>query len=146
MGDRLRYLSYATELLESKAGRIVGASEIRESKAWGKTDQPDFMNQILLLESSLSPRQILLLIHEIEAAMDRQRDEKWGPRTLDIDILFADNLCIDEEGLQIPHPHIADREFTLLLLQDIAPELIHPVLHKTPGEMLAELRTHPGTN
>ncbi len=139
LGDRNRYLSYARELLESKGGRLLGASEVRESEAWGMEDQPDFLNQIVLLESELSPQDLLRLIHEIEAAMDRQRVSKWGPRTLDIDILFAEDRIIKEENLEIPHPRIAERNFTLVLLNDLAPDFVHPVLGKTAPEMLSDL-------
>lgn len=139
MGDRTRYLGFARELLEKKCGRLLGASSVRETKAWGKTDQPDFLNQVLLIESDLEPLEVLGMMQEIEAASERIRVEKWGPRTLDIDMLFAGEQVINEESLVVPHPGIADRSFTLVLLQEIIPDFRHPVSGKTAGEMLEAL-------
>lgn len=139
LGERERYLSFARELLEKKSGRIVGASSIQESKAWGKTDQEDFLNQVILLESPDKPEELLLSIQEIEKALDRTRKEKWGPRTIDIDILYAEDAIVDTPDLKIPHPFIRERAFTLELLNEIAPEFRHPVLEQTAAEMLESL-------
>lgn len=139
LGDRNRYLSVGRELLE-KHGRLLGASSVQESKAWGKVDQDDFLNQVILLESNLTPDRILHAIHEIEDALDRKRDIKWGPRTMDIDILYAENRIIKTEDLSVPHPLIAERQFTLVLLNEIAPDFIDPLTHKTSSEMLDELQ------
>lgn len=138
LGEREKYLKGARDLLE-KSGRIIGASSIMETEAWGKTDQNDFLNQVILLESMLTPQDLLNRIHEIEESLGRIRIEKWGPRTVDIDILYAQNLIIQEENLTIPHPAIADRHFTLVLLQELIPEFIDPISHKTAGEMMQEL-------
>lgn len=138
LGDRRRYMAFARELLE-KHGRLLGASSIQESKAWGNTNQDDFLNQVVLLESYHTPAELLEAIHEIEEALDRKREIKWGPRTMDIDILYAENHLIDEENLQIPHPLISERLFTLVLLSEIAPDFVHPIKGKTNAEMLADL-------
>lgn len=138
MGDRNRYLSAGKDLLE-KHGRILGASSIQESKAWGNTEQPDFINQVILFDSALSPQELLETIHAIEEALERQRSEKWGPRTLDIDILYAGKELVEDENLKIPHPHIADREFTLVLLNEIAPDFVHPINGLNHCEMLKNL-------
>ncbi|MBI1221153.1 MAG: 2-amino-4-hydroxy-6-hydroxymethyldihydropteridine diphosphokinase [Bacteroidetes bacterium] len=137
LGDRNRYLSAGKDLME-KHGRILGASSIQESKPWGKTNQPDFLNQVILFESDLEPEELLQTIHTVEGALDRERQEKWGPRTLDIDILYAEDLVVDTEDLKIPHPMIADRQFTLALLQEIVPDFVHPVNHMSNAEMLKE--------
>ncbi len=139
LGDTRRYLAAGTELLE-KYGRLLGASSIQESKAWGNTNQADFVNQILLLESDLEPFEMLDAIHDIEDALERTREEKWGPRTLDIDILYAENLMMETETLTIPHPLIAERMFTLVLLNEIAPDFVDPKTGKTCAEMLQALR------
>jgi len=139
LGDRKRYLATGTELLE-KYGRLLGASSIQESKAWGNTNQADFINQVLLLESDLEPHEMLDAIHDIEAALERTREEKWGPRTLDIDILYAEGWMIETETLTIPHPLIAERMFTLVLLNEIAPDFVDPKTKKTCAEMLKALR------
>ena len=138
-GDKQRYMMAGRELLE-KHGRILGASSIQESKAWGKTDQEDFLNQVILFESALSPQDLLETIHDIEAALERNRQEKWGPRTLDIDILYAGNQIVNEPNLQIPHPLIQERLFTLILLQEISPEFVHPVLQMSNNDLLNQLR------
>jgi len=138
LGDRKRYLSSGTELLE-KYGRLLGASSIQESKAWGKTDQDDFFNQVLLLESDLEPQELLDAIHDIEEALERTRQEKWGPRTLDIDILYAQDLVMETETLSIPHPLIPERMFTLVLLNEIASDFVDPKTKKSCAEMLKAL-------
>lgn len=138
LGDRNRYIMVGRELLE-KHGRLLGASSIQESKAWGKKDQEDFLNQVVLLESYHSPEEMLEAIHEIEEALDRKHEVKWGPRTMDIDILYAGNQIVNSEDLNIPHPLIAERHFTLVLLNEIAPDFIDPLTKKTSIQMLDKL-------
>lgn len=138
LGDRNRYLLVGRELLE-KHGRLLGASSIQESKAWGKTDQDDFLNQVVLLESYHTPGEMLEAIHEIEEALDRKHEVKWGPRTMDIDILYAEDRIVDAEDLKIPHPLISERQFTLVLLNEIAPDFIDPLTGKTSTQMLEKL-------
>ena len=138
IGEREKYLKGARDLLE-KSGRIIGASSIMESEAWGNTNQNDFLNQVILFDSGLNPNELLDIIHVIEESFGRIRNEKWGPRTLDIDILYAQNLIVKEEHLVIPHPAIPEREFTLKLLQELVPEFKDPVTNKTAGHMLEDL-------
>ncbi|MEK7198695.1 MAG: 2-amino-4-hydroxy-6-hydroxymethyldihydropteridine diphosphokinase, partial [Bacteroidota bacterium] len=109
-----------------------------ETAAWGRTDQPSFYNQALALETALSPEDLMLKLLEIEIAMGRKRKEKLGPRIIDLDILLIDNLILSTTLLQIPHPALPFRRFALLPLFEIAPEIIHPILHKTIAQLLAD--------
>lgn len=136
MGNRAEMLEKANVLLEKKAGLLLALSKVVETPAWGKTDQPDFLNQVVKLETSLSPQDLLTVILGIEKQLGRNRVEKWGPRSIDIDILFYDNEIIDEPGLQIPHPWMHERLFVLEPMCEIAPDFVHPVLNKTIAELL----------
>ena len=136
MGNRAEMLEKANVLLEKKAGRLLALSKVVETPAWGKTDQPDFLNQVVKLETSLSPQELLNVILGIEKQLGRNRVEKWGPRSIDIDILFYDYEIIDEPGLQIPHPWMHERLFVLEPMCEIAPDFVHPVLNKTIAKLL----------
>lgn len=141
IGDKMRYLQFSKELIEKKCGRIMAASSIHETKAWGKEDQDDFLNQVILVESELEPLDFLDELQEIEMALGRQRIEKWGPRTIDLDIICLEDQIIDSERLQVPHPGLAERTFALEPLVEIAPEWMHPQLHKTAKKLLEELKS-----
>lgn len=140
MGKRHEMLLKAISLLSASAGEIVTLSRVVETPAWGKTDQPDFLNQVLVLKTTLPPRELLNTILDIEMQMGRNRIEKWGPRIIDIDILFYDDEIINEDGLQIPHPWMHERRFVLEPLSEIAPDLLHPLLKKNMAELLHELK------
>ena len=128
----------AVELLSAKAGRIVHVSADYETRAWGLTDQPDFLNICLLVETDLPPLDLLGVIHDIEAISGRQRLVKWGARTLDIDILFYNDEVINSDQLTVPHPLLQERRFVLMPLAEIAPGFMHPVLKKDIRRLLAE--------
>ena len=130
LGNREENLRRALVLLEEKGLRILHRSSVRVTKPWGKTDQPDFLNQVIHVETTLSPHSLLELCLGIEAALGRVRREKWGPRIIDIDILYYDDRVISEPGLTLPHPHLHERLFVLEPLTEIAPDFIHPVLRK----------------
>ncbi len=140
LGDRQRYMQFSKELIEKKCGRILAASSIHETKAWGNTAQDDFLNQALLIDSALSPLDFLDEIQEIELALGRQRHEKWGPRTIDIDILAVGQEIIEHERLQVPHPGIPERLFVLEPLVEIAADWNHPLLNRNAKELLDDLR------
>lgn len=125
-------------MIENKVGPILQKSSLYQTAAWGLTDQADFLNQVVLLESSLTPNEILAEIQVIEKALGRERQVTWGPRTLDLDILFIDQELIQESDLQIPHPHIQDRKFILIPLHEIAADLNHPIYNKSIRELLNE--------
>lgn len=137
MGNREKNLSRAKKLIEEQAGKVSRASALYETAAWGKTDQPSFYNQALELETDLSPLDLLHLLLAIEKKLGRHRDEKYGPRTIDIDILlYGDHICNDPQ-LRIPHPELQNRRFALTPLAEIGPGLVHPVFQKSITELLA---------
>ena len=137
-GDRLARMAAARSLITGAEGQILLASGLYETAAWGKTDQPDFLNQALKVATSQEAPAWLLTLLGIEECMGRRRSEKYGPRIIDIDILFFNNSIIREPGLTIPHPEIQHRRFALAPLEEIAPFLIHPVLDKTIRQLLEE--------
>jgi 2-amino-4-hydroxy-6-hydroxymethyldihydropteridine diphosphokinase len=137
-GERVEWLQKATKLLHEQCGETIKTSSIYETAAWGMTDQADFLNMVVLLKTELPALSLLGKIHDIETSLGRQRDVKWGPRTLDIDILFFNGDIIELPELTIPHPFLHERRFTLVPLAEIAAEYVHPRLHKTIRELLAE--------
>ncbi|MBN9485198.1 MAG: 2-amino-4-hydroxy-6-hydroxymethyldihydropteridine diphosphokinase [Bacteroidetes bacterium 43-93] len=137
-GDRIEYLKRALEILSKKAGTVTKVSPIYQTAAWGKTDQPDFYNIAVEISTSLPAEQLLNAILGTEQELGRHRTEKWGQRTIDIDILFFGNDIIDSTNLVIPHPHLQDRRFVLQPLNDINPKLIHPKIKKDISTLLAE--------
>jgi 2-amino-4-hydroxy-6-hydroxymethyldihydropteridine diphosphokinase len=139
-GDRSGQLKLAIEFIENEIGRLLARSKVYETAPWGKADQPDFLNQALHVESLLSPIELLFKVQGIERALGRERKEKWGERSIDIDILYFDDMTIDIRGLVIPHPHLAERRFVLVPLAEISPEFVHPILQKSTQELLKECR------
>lgn len=139
-GDSAKNLSVAREKIEAQAGMIVKQSSLYRSAAWGIETQPDFLNQVLEITTKLSPESLLEKILGIEREMGRVRVRKWGPRLIDIDLLFYGAEARNTDSLILPHPGIPERRFTLLPLSEIAPEFIHPVLTKTVAQLLAECK------
>ena len=135
LGDRSANLKRAEALIREHIGNVVKSSSIYETEAWGKTDQPSFLNLVLIAETKLAPLKILEKIHKIENLLGRKREEHWGARTIDIDILFYVNEIIDLNNLVIPHPYITKRRFVLAPLLEIIPDFKHPVLKKTIKEL-----------
>lgn len=124
MGDRLDYLMKACKMLEeSEYITSIKKSNLYETKAWGYTDQADFLNMCVEIETILSPYELLDLCQEIENKLDRVRVIRWGPRTIDVDILFYDDVISTDEKLLIPHPRIKDRAFVLVPLMDLNQDL-----------------------
>lgn len=136
LGDKEKLLQLACQKIEDRIGSIVSASSMYETAAWGKTDQPGFLNSVIEVHSFLSPVAMLCEINKIEHELGRTRLEKWGARKIDIDILYFHDRIIQTPLLSIPHPGIPDRRFTLVPLTEIAPGFIHPVLLKSNQELL----------
>jgi 2-amino-4-hydroxy-6-hydroxymethyldihydropteridine diphosphokinase len=120
-------------------GWLKASSPIYETPPWGIVDQPAFLNQVVQIETSLSPVKLLSFLKRLEVQLGRTPTERYGPRLIDIDILFYNNKIVDRRKLKIPHPRLAERAFVLVPLADLAPQLRHPVSHKTVSEMLSQV-------
>lgn len=134
MGDRRSLLKKAVSEL-GKTVKGLQASSLYETAPWGNEDQPPFLNLCVVGQTDLLPEELLKLTNSIESSLGRTGREKWGPREIDIDILFYDDLAIDMPDLEVPHPHIAERAFVLVPLAEIDPDFIHPILKKPVSEL-----------
>ncbi len=140
LGDPVTSCRKAIEMLrEHPAITVLRCSSLYRTEPVGKTDQGWFVNGVLLCETTLDPEQLLLALQEMEHGCGRVRRERWGPRTLDLDILSFGELVLDEEGLTLPHPRLHQRKFVLVPLLEILPEWRHPRLGRTGGELLQDL-------
>lgn len=137
LGQREQQLAYAAKLLEERCGKIIDKSSLYETAPWGKSDQPPFLNQAIVLDTTLNGHDLLNEILYIEHLMGRDRNEKYGPRIIDIDIIFFNHQLIRQDGLVVPHPEMANRRFVLEPLNEVIPAYIHPVYYKTVSELLA---------
>lgn len=136
LGDRLANLQNAFRLINEMAGTMVKKSGVYETAAWGVSNQPSFLNQVLFCITQLTAEQLLQTILLIEKQMGRERIEKMGPRIIDIDILFYNDDIIDSPDLKVPHPEIPNRRFVLEPLNEIASDYIHPVLKRSIADLL----------
>lgn len=136
MGNSKANLSKAVVQIEKQIGTITRQSGLYSTAAWGNTKQPDFLNQVIIVETKLSSLQTMQTILNIEKKMGRIRTVKNAPRVIDIDILFFNKEIIEEEHLFIPHPQIQNRRFVLVPLNQLSPNLKHPVLNKTVHQLL----------
>jgi 2-amino-4-hydroxy-6-hydroxymethyldihydropteridine diphosphokinase len=138
IGNRQENLRLARNKVDTLCDSILIQSAIYETAAWGNQNQPAFLNQVLKITTGLSAEELLDKLLRIEKELGRVRIEKYGPRIIDIDILFFNNSIIKLNNLVIPHPEMQNRRFALLPLNEIAPNFIHPVLHKPISELLKE--------
>ncbi len=139
IGDRINYLNLAIDALGNEVGKISDRSSIYESEPWGFDCDTSFLNQVLLVETNSSAEFLLKQVQSIETNLGRIRDKKgYEARTMDIDILFFNDLIINTDSLKIPHPEIHKRRFTLLPLSEILPSKEHPILKKTLKKLLIE--------
>lgn len=138
LGDQIEQLSSARRRLTAHGVRLLQLSEVYRSAAWGPIKQADFANQVVKTDYQGPPEKLLSILLEIEIQMGRVRDEKWGPRIIDIDLLYYDQLALDVPNLTLPHPEIANRRFTLAPMAELAPTFIHPVLKKNQALLLKQ--------
>lgn len=136
LGDRHQHLQMAAALLGEKAGRILAESALYETAAWGGVQQPDYLNQALVIETMLSASELLLLMMETEQEIGRIRREKWGSRVIDIDLIFFNQEVITLPQLKVPHPQMQYRRFVLEPLNELVPDWTHPILQLTIHQLL----------
>jgi 2-amino-4-hydroxy-6-hydroxymethyldihydropteridine diphosphokinase len=140
MGNSQQLLLDAIQQIEINTGRLIRASGLYSTAAWGNTDQPDFLNQVIVIESKLTAEKTLQSILSIEKKMGRVRTIKNAPRIIDIDILFFNKDIIHLPELMVPHPEIQNRRFVLIPLNEIAPRFIHPVLKQSVHQLLMQCK------
>jgi 2-amino-4-hydroxy-6-hydroxymethyldihydropteridine diphosphokinase len=137
LGDRKSHLE-SVQLFLPPDVVVRQASAIYETEPWGYSCQPDFLNQVLLVETHLSARELLIYVKELEAEIGREPSFRFGPRLVDIDIILFGDQIIQEPDLEIPHPHFQDRAFVLVPLAEISPELLIPGTDLTVSDLLEE--------
>jgi 2-amino-4-hydroxy-6-hydroxymethyldihydropteridine diphosphokinase len=135
LGNRHENCLHAVELLEKRGVTVQKKSSLYETEPWGVKDQPRFINMAVQIETRLEPNELLRLLKDIEKEIGRQDSFHWGPRIIDLDILLFNTLVLNEENLQIPHPFLHEREFVLRPLNEIAPDVIHPVFRMSIDEL-----------
>ena len=138
-GNREKLLFHAIEALNDHF-QLLKVSKIYETAAWGGVAKGDFLNQRAVISTEKSPEDVLEILQGIEADLGRTREEPWGDRTMDIDILYFGEKVIDSDQLKIPHPFIPERKFVLVPLSELFPERKHPVLKKTSAQLLEECK------
>ena len=138
LGDRMQYLARAAAAIQETCGSIVRQSAIYETQAWGIKEQAAFLNQVMEIKTSMTAGELLKIVLKIEESLGRVRTRKYGPRSIDIDILFFNKAVINTPLLTVPHPQLQNRRFVLEPLNEIAPNLMHPVLLKTIHQLLAD--------
>jgi len=140
LGDRFANLKAAIAALPP-AVRVLVQSPVYETPPWGLTDQPAFLNMVLKGETALAPVELLKRLKLLETGLGRLPAVRWGPRRIDMDILFYDKLILDTPELTIPHPHLHERAFVLVPLADLAPDLVHPLLSATIKQLRSAVDT-----
>jgi 2-amino-4-hydroxy-6-hydroxymethyldihydropteridine diphosphokinase len=136
LGDRKNNCERAIELLKRRGISIKKRSSLHETQPWGVRNQPLFLNMAIEIETDYTPKELLTIVKDIEAKIGRQKTFPWGPRVVDLDILIFNEMVIRSQELTIPHPYMHKREFVLEPLQEIAPDLVHPVLKRSMRELL----------
>lgn len=131
MGDKEQNIEDALEMIRKSGIKILNSSSKIVTKAWGLTEQDDFLNMVIETSSYEEPEDFLRILQKIENELGRVRKEKWGPRLIDLDILFVDDEIIYTKDLKVPHPYIEQRDFVLEPLREIAPFFVHPVIKKS---------------
>ena len=139
MGEGRKNLDLAIKMMNERGVLVEKVSTYIETEPYGYTEQDNFVNAVCIAETKLSPRELLEVLLKIELDMGRVRIIKWGPRIIDLDILFYEDLIIDEEDWKVPHIEIQKRSFVLEPMNEISPDKIHPVFKKTVNQLLLDL-------
>jgi 2-amino-4-hydroxy-6-hydroxymethyldihydropteridine diphosphokinase len=139
IGNRQENCREAVRMLAENGLIVRQQSSLVETEPWGVADQSRFINMAVEVETDATPEQLLVILKKIEENMGRTNAIRWGPRVIDLDILFYDDLILDADGLIIPHPLLHERNFVLIPLAEIAPKKIHPRLNKTVHELCIAL-------
>jgi dihydroneopterin aldolase/2-amino-4-hydroxy-6-hydroxymethyldihydropteridine diphosphokinase len=143
VGDKEKYLKEAINKISAEKNIQIGKqSSFITTRPWGYLDQEDFLNAVIEIETTLEPEELMDILLKIEQELDRERTIKWGPRTIDLDIIMYDDVVSSNEKVILPHPRMHEREFVLKSLNEIAPYLMHPVLHKRIFTLLEELNSN----
>ncbi|APQ71558.1 2-amino-4-hydroxy-6-hydroxymethyldihydropteridine diphosphokinase [Clostridium botulinum] len=140
IGEKESYIKRALEKIEERGMEIIKVSSIYETEPYGVLDQDSFLNGVVKIETNLTPEDLIGELLNIEKQLNRVRERRWGPRTIDLDIIFYDDLIINEKDLVIPHKDMENREFVLKPLCDIDENFIHPVLKKSVRELYDGLK------
>ena len=138
MGDRQSNLKSAVRKI-SEIANIITEGKVIETLPWGETEQENFLNQIIIIETRFKPKELLGNLLKIEQTLGRVRLKKWGPRIIDLDILFLEERVIKNHELIVPHPYLHEREFILKPLMELIPDFIHPLENKTIKELYHRL-------
>jgi 2-amino-4-hydroxy-6-hydroxymethyldihydropteridine diphosphokinase len=145
LGDKVAQCARAiTEILRVDQHKLLAKSSLFKTKPIGYTSQDCFINGVIKIETDLDPLELLQALKNIECQLGRKETFRWGPRVIDLDILFFDEKEIQVDQLQIPHPHLQERQFVLIPLAEIDRNLIHPVLKKSIGELLDDFEGDQG--
>lgn len=134
-GSRKQNLEQAIDQIGRNAGKITDMSSVYETEPWGLKEQDPFLNMAISIITSMTPQDLMACLKDIESAIGKPKQIKWGPRTIDIDILYYDDLILESESLKIPHPQISNRNFVLIPLLEIAGDHTDPVTGLTVDEM-----------
>jgi 2-amino-4-hydroxy-6-hydroxymethyldihydropteridine diphosphokinase len=140
LGNRQENCLRAIELLQKKGIIVKKRSSLYETEPWGVKDQPLFLNMAIEAETKLNPEALLRILKDVEKEVGRKESLKWGPRIIDLDILLIDNIILNEDNLKIPHPLMHKRDFVLLPLCEIAPDIKHPLFKLSIGDLLQQLQ------
>jgi len=138
LGDRLANLRAALESMPPQV-TVLGESHVYETPPWGYEEQPAFLNMVVKAETDLEPEPLLAYLKQLEVELGREQNFRWGPRLIDLDILFYDDLVLHSPPLVIPHPRLPERAFVLVPLVEVAPDLVHPELGRKISALLAGL-------
>jgi 2-amino-4-hydroxy-6-hydroxymethyldihydropteridine diphosphokinase len=138
LGDRLANLRAAIRSMPPEI-IVLAESHVYETPPWGYENQPAFLNMVIKAETGLEPKALLAYLKQIEVELGREQNFRWGPRLIDLDILFYDDLVFDTPPLVIPHPRLQERAFVLVPLADVAPDLVHPVFHRSVSDLLIDV-------